>query len=117
MGETQITTVHRDYLKGAGENVPTTSISILDSIANPGYLEATTAAWDTGNSDAEGYSKAITVDGLPGFESFENDGKHGSLWLVIAKRYLLQVETTSQDASALQEWLKRIDLKKLAETK
>ncbi len=52
-----------------------------------------------------------TIDGSPGFETFENNGKHGSLWLVIAKRYILQIEITAQDASELQAWLKRIDLK------
>jgi hypothetical protein len=54
---------------------------------------------------------------MPGFETFENDGKHGSLWLVVAKRYILQIETTAQDPAELQEWLKRIDLKKLSEVK
>jgi hypothetical protein len=117
LGETQITTVHRDYVKGEGANISTTSISILDSVANPDYVEATTAAWTTSTSDAEGYAKAIAIDGLPGFETFENEGKHGTLWLVVAKRYILQIEITGQDAPELQEWLKRIDLKKLAETK
>ncbi len=59
MGDTQITTVHRDYVKGEGDAAATTSISILDSIANPGYVEATTSAWNTDTSDAEGYAKSI----------------------------------------------------------
>jgi len=118
IGETSITNVHRDYQKGeGGDGAPTTAISILDSASNPEYVESTTAAWDSNASDAEGYTKSVTVDGLPGFETFENDGKHGTLWVMIAKRYFLQIETTAQDASALQEWVKRVDLKKLAEIK
>lgn len=116
-GGVKITTVHRDYKKGAADDAPTTSISILDSAANPEYVSATTAAWNLSTSTAEGYTKALTIDGMPGFETFENEGKHGTLWLMVAKRYVLQIETQSQDAKDLQDWLKRVDLKKLAEIK
>ena len=117
LGETEITSVHRDYVKGDTETAPTTSISILDSVANPEYVESTTAAWDSNTSNADGYTKSINLDGVPGFETFENEGKHGTLWLMVAKRYFLQIETTGQDANELQEWLKRVDLKKLADVK
>jgi hypothetical protein len=63
------------------------------------------------------YTKALTIGGIPGFETFENQGKHGTLWLMVAKRYILQIETQSQDAKDLQDWLKRIDVKKLAAVK
>ena len=117
LGDTQITTVHRDYSKGDGDNVPTTSVSILDSVASPEYLESTIAAWNSNTTDADGYTKSLTIEEMPGFETFENDGKHGSLWLVVAKRYILQIETTAQDPAELQAWLKRVDLKKLGEAK
>ena len=117
LGETQIATVHRDYQKGTADDAPTTSISILDAAANPDYVEATTGGWTSESSDAEGYSKPLTIEGLPGFETFENDGKHGTLWVIVAKRYILQIDTTGLDPSELQAWLKRVDLKKLAEVK
>ncbi len=115
-GGFKLTNVHRDYRKGDGENAPSTSVSILDSAANPD-VEATTAAWNFTTSSTEGYSKSATVDGNPAFETFENEGKHGTLWLMVAKRYFVQIETKGQDPAALQEWVKRIDLKKLAEVK
>jgi hypothetical protein len=113
----KITSVHRDYKKGAADDAPTTSISILDSAANPDYVTSTTAAWNMSTSTPEGYTKALMIDGMPGFETFENEGKVGTLWLMVAKRYVLQIETRGQDAKDLQDWLKRIDLKKLAEAK
>ena len=73
--------------------------------------------WKNSESNAEGYSKPVTIDDTPGFETFENEGKHGTLWLLVAKRYFLQIEITGQDTKELQEWLKRIDLKKLAALK
>lgn len=116
-GGVKITSVHRDYKKGTADTAPTTSISILDSAANPEYVAATTAAWNLTATTPEGYTKALTIDGVPGFETFENEGKHGTLWLMVAKRYVLQIETQNQDAKDLQDWLKRIDLKKLAAVK
>ena len=116
-GGVKITSVHRDYKKGTADNAPTTSISILDSAANPDYVSATTAAWNLSTSTPEGYTKALTIEGMPGFETFENEGKHGTLWLMVAKRYVLQIETQGQDAKDLQDWLKRVDVKKLAEVK
>jgi hypothetical protein len=117
IGGTKITSVHRDYKKGDGDTAPTTSISILDSAANPDYVSSTTAAWNMSTSTAEGYTKTLTIEGMPGFETFENEGKHGTLWLMVAKRYVLTIETQNQEAKDLQEWLKRIDVKKLAEVK
>lgn len=116
-GGVKITSVHRDYKKGTADDAPTTAISILDSAANPEYVSATTAAWNLTTSTPEGYTKALTIEGMPGFETFENEGKHGTLWLMVAKRYVLQIETQGQDSKDLQDWLKRIDVKKLAEVK
>lgn len=117
VGGFKITNVHRDYRKGEGVNAPTASISILDSVANPDYVTATTAAWKQTSDTVEGYSKSVTIDGNPGFEAYENERKHGSLWVMVAKRYFVEIELQKQDAKELQEWLKRVDLKKLAEIK
>ena len=116
-GGTKITTAHRDYKKGDGDNAPTTSISVLDCAANPEYLASTTGAWNLTTSTAEGYTKPLTIEGMPGFETFENEGKRGTLWLVVGKRYILSIETQNQESKELQEWLKRVDVKKLAEVK
>jgi hypothetical protein len=117
IGGTKITSVHRDYKKGDGDSAPTTSISILDSAANPDYVASTTAAWNMSTSTPEGYTKTLTIEGMPGFETFENEGKHGTLWLMVAKRYVLTIETQNQEAKDLQDWLKRIDVKKLSAVK
>ncbi len=116
-GGFKLTTAHRDYKKGEGDNVPLTSISILDASANPDYVNSTTAAWTENSSTSEGYARPVTIDGNPGFETFENEGKHGTLWLMVAKRYFLQIETQGLESAELQEWARRLDLKKLAEIK
>jgi hypothetical protein len=116
-GGFKLTNVHRDYKKGEADSAPTAAISILDSAANQGYVAATTAAWNFSNETTEGYSKSVTIDGHPGFETFENEGKHGTLWVMVGKRFFLEIETRGEEAKNLQEWIKRIDLKKLSAVK
>jgi hypothetical protein len=117
VGGFRITNVHRDYRKGEGEKAPSAAISILDSVANPDYVSATTEAWKSNSDTSEGYAKSVNINGKPGFETFEKDTKHAALWVMIADRYFVQVELQNQDPSELQEWIKRIDLKKLAAVK
>jgi len=117
VGGFRITNVHRDYHKGEGDKAPTAAISILDSVANPDYVNATTAAWNSNNESSEGYGKSVTVDGNPGFEAFEKESKHATLWVMIANRYFVQIELQEQDPKELQGWVKRVDLKKLAAIK
>ncbi len=116
-GGVKITNVHRDYQKGTAEDAPSTTINIIDSFANQEYIAATTGAWNATSETPEGYGKPLTIDGQPGFETFEKDGKHGTLWMLVGKRFFLEIETKGQEAKDLQDWLKRIDVKKLAEMK
>jgi hypothetical protein len=117
VGGFKITNVHRDYRKGDAPAAPTASISILDSAANPDYVTATTGTWNLNSETTEGYSKSVTIDGNPGFEAYEKEQKHAAIWVMIAKRYFLEIDLQNQDPKELQEWVKRVDLKKLAEIK
>jgi len=117
VGGFRITNVHRDYHKGQGDKAPSAAISILDSVANPDYVNATTTAWKSNNETSEGYGKSVTIEGNPGFEAFEKESKHATLWVMIANRYFVQIELQDQDPKELQEWVKRIDLKKLTAIK
>jgi hypothetical protein len=117
VGGFKITNVHRDYRKGEGPDAPTVSISILDSVANPDYVEATTNGWKQNSETPEGYSKSVTIDNNPGFEAYEKDQKQASLWVMVAKRYFVEVQLQNLDPKELQDWIKRVDLKKLAEIK
>ena len=117
VGGFRITNVHRDYHKGEGDKAPTAAISILDSVANPDYVSATTAAWNNNTESSEGYGKSVTIDGNSGFEAFEKESKHATLWVMVANRYFVQIELQNQEPKELQEWIKRVDLKKLAAIK
>jgi hypothetical protein len=117
VGGFKITNVHRDYQKGEGTDAPTASISILDSVANPDYVEATTNGWKQNSETPEGYAKSVMIDGNPGFEAYDKDQKQATLWLMLAKRYFITVELHNLEPKELQDWIKKVDLKKLAEIK
>src|SRR5438552_16847457 len=63
VGGFKVTNVHRDYRKGEGANAPTAAISILDSVANLDYVEATTGVWKQSSETPERYTKSVTIDG------------------------------------------------------
>ena len=117
VGGFKITNVHRDYRKGEGADAPTAAINILDSVASPDYVEVATAGWDKNSETPEGYAKPVTIDGNPGREDYDKEKKVASLWVMVAKRYFVTIELQNQDPKELQEWIKRVDLKKLAEIK
>jgi len=113
----QITTVGRTYVKGTADDAPTATINIIDSANNQQFQDATKAMWSATSNTPEGYDKAITVAGLPGFEHFANADQTGVLWVIAGGRFFVQVETTRQPATDLEGWLTRIDLKKLSAIK
>jgi hypothetical protein len=117
VGGFKLTSVHRDYHKGEQGGPPAAAITIIDSAANPDYVAATTGTWTQKSEGIEGYSKPVTIDGNPGFEAYEIEQKHASLWVMVGKRYFVEIELRNRDPKELQEWVKRIDLKKLAEIK
>ena len=117
VGGFKITNVHRDYKKGETADAPTAAISIIDSVASPDYVEVATAGWDKNTDTPEGYAKPVTIEGNPGREDYDKEQKHASLWVMVAKRYFIEIELQNQEPKELQEWIKRVDLKKLAEIK
>src|ERR1043166_4600004 len=117
VGGFKITNVHRDYKKGETADAPTAAISIIDSVASPDYVEVATAGWGKNTDTPEGYAKPVTLEGNPGREDYDKEQKHASLWAMVAKRYFVEIELQNQDPKELQEWIKRVDLKKLAEIK
>jgi hypothetical protein len=117
VGGFKITNVHRDYRKGDAADAPKASISITDAVASPDYVEATTGEWNKSSETPDGYGKPVTIDGNSGREDYDKERKQASLWVMVAKRYFITIELQNQEPKELQEWIKRVDLKKLAAVK
>jgi hypothetical protein len=117
LGGFKMTTVGRTYTKGEGDEVPTASLNIIDYANNKQFYDATTAAWNFSQETTTGYMKSVKIGDFPGFETYDKNGKSGQLWVVVAGRFFVHVETTNLDPAELQTWMKLIDLKKLAALK
>ena len=113
----KLSTAQRDYHKGGEDNAPTASVSIIDFAGSQTYLEATTAVWKVSSETTEGYDKPVEIDGIAGYEHFDKAAKGSSLSLIVGKRFFVQIELGNEDPKQLREWVKRVDLKKLAELK
>jgi len=111
----KLSTATRTYQKGDDDNVPVTTISILDAGGHQGYFDITTSGWKFSSATPDGYDKAVEINGMRGFEHSNTAAKSSSLCVVVAKRYFVQIEVTNQEPGELREWLKKIDLKKLGE--
>lgn len=110
-----LSTATQTYEKGEDENALVATVTIIDAGGHQGYFTATTSRWKANASTAEGYDKTVEIDGMPGFEHVNTVAHTVSLSVLVGKRYFVQIDLTNQDASQLREWLKKIDLKGLAE--
>jgi hypothetical protein len=109
-----ITTVGCVYVEGDADDAPTATVNIIDSANNQQFQDATKAMWGATSNGPQGYDKAVTVNGLPGFEHYSNVDHTGVLWVIAAGRFFVQVETTHLPPTDLETWLNLIDLKTLS---
>ncbi len=113
MGAVELTTVSRDYKKG--EN--TSQIQIIDYSLQREIIQGMTAMWQFSNESTDGYQKSFTVDGLKGFETWNESDKKTEVFVMVADRYWVHLEVTGEKPEVAREWLKKIDLKALAALK
>jgi len=66
----------------------------------------------------DGYKKAGTIAGSPGFESWEKDAKKGEVTVIVANRFIVQA--TGRHVASIdpvKKALESVDLTKLATMK
>lgn len=64
---------------------------------------------------SDGYEKAITVNGQPGWEKWNSGSKDGELNALAGKRFLVQIEGRDiPDTKVLHDFASKIDMNKLA---
>lgn len=92
-------------------------VKIVDSAFSQMLIAPWAAFLTTGYSkqSSDGYEKAVSVGGNPGFETWDSRNKDGALNLVIDKRFLVTIEGRNiVDTKVLQEFASKIDAAKLA---
>ena len=104
-----------DYTKG-GANI---QIEIVDSGFNQ-LLLMPIAMFLSGysNESSSGYEKSATVNGHPGWETWNSESKTGEVNALVGKRFLVAIEGTNLgDTRPLKDAASRMDFNRLATLK
>jgi hypothetical protein len=75
------------------------------------------AAWSMASIDKEtehGYEKTTEIDGHKAFEKYNTDSKNGEISVLVANRFVVQVEGRGVSMDKIKAALNDIDLDKLA---
>ncbi|ACT95517.1 hypothetical protein [Dyadobacter fermentans] len=98
----------------------TLNIEIVDTGGIAGVSTMALAAWSIAEIDKEtttGYERTTQIDGHKAFEKYNNESKSGEVNVLVADRYVVNVEGDNVSVDELKEALKDIDLAKLGELK
>ena len=111
MGNYKVSQVERDYSSGDKE----LRITIIDGayaqMAYAGIKMAMNFEIDT----SEEYVKKVTIKGFPGIEKYEYEDKDGQIMLLVAERFVVQVEGENvPDTAELKNITEGLDLEGLA---
>ncbi len=109
----KVTNVSRVFNKGS-EKI---TINITDGAGNQMFAAAHAMAAQFSTETMEGYDKGFKLDGHQAIEHYENENKSGSLSVFVGGRFVVEVEIEGLPSSAMQEWFKKVDTKKLEELK
>ena len=108
--------VQVDYRRGAA----TINASIVDSGFNQSFMAPFALFLVQGYSKETptGYEKAVRTGDYPGWERWDSDTRNGELNVLVARRYLVQLDGIDiEDTKVLHELLQKFDLRKLGEVK
>ena len=90
-------------------------------VVDTGYAQMLIAPWAMflasgySRETNEGYEKATTIAGHPGFERWEKDAKRGELNVFVGKRFLVTIEGDDlSDTKVLHEIASKMDFGKIA---
>jgi len=111
MGNYKVSQAEREYSSGDKE----LRITIIDGayaqMAYAGIKMAMNFEMDT----SEEYVKKVTIKGFPGIEKYEYEDKDGQVMLLVADRFVVQLEEENvPDTSELKQIAEQLDLEGLA---
>ena len=92
-------------------------IKLTDTGNMSGSMRLSMNAWTMGQYSREtdtGYEKTTTISGYKGMEKYDTQNKEGSLQILVADRFIVEVSGYGVTMETLKQAVDKIDLKKLA---
>jgi hypothetical protein len=111
-----VTEAHVEYHRGQAQ----VDASITDSGVNKSYVAAFTLFVTQGykKETPTGFERAVKVEDYPAWERWNGDAKNGELNVLVAGRFVVQLDGMEiENTKILHELLQEFDLKKIGQVK
>lgn len=105
----KVSTAERNYSKD-GQDF---EVKILDGAFNAPIYAFISMAAQFSRESTEGFEKGVTIDGNPGVEKYQKDGKSAELDIVVAKRYVVSIRANGVEPDFARKIYGLIDRGKL----
>lgn len=112
--------ISRAEARYGDEGDGTLHIEIFDTGGIAGIGTMALATWTMADIDKEtatGYEKTTTLEGYKGFEKYDSQRKSGELNVLVADRFVVNINGNGLSMSKLKDVLSDLDLDKLSELK
>lgn len=119
MGDVKLSQAHASYEGGSEEEPSSVNVDVTDYGAQPDMVEGM-AYWKEMEMDQEsdeGYQRTVKIGQWPALESYQNEGKSGSLHVFVADRFLVLIDISNLPAEQTLKIAEQLQLDKLAELK
>lgn len=101
------------------DNSPRLNLTVIDYSGAPGMAQGM-AAWSMmqiDNESDEGYEKTVKIAGFPGMETFQNQGKSGTVMILVAGTMIVTVNSEGMTAEQMHQAAESLPLDTLAALK
>lgn len=121
-GGMSVSTAKGEYKRAKDQDddkEPSISIEILD-YGGVEMAKGLAAAWTLAEIDKDsdtGYEKTVKIKGNPALETWEKEGKHGHVQVLVGSRFIMNVDTRNVPSEQLQKIVESMPLDKLAALK
>jgi hypothetical protein len=100
-----------EYEKGAGERL---RIEIIDTSGMAAMMAFGLGAVEIDKETEDGYERTVTLDGHKGLEKYNGKSKRGELKLLVAGRFIVEIDGRGVPMDVVTEARKALDLGALA---
>ena len=110
-------TISRAEARYSGDGDASAHVEIFDTGGVAGISTMALAAWSMADIDKEtatGYEKTTKLEGYKGYEKYDNQNKSGELNVLVADRFVVNVNGNNLSVDQLKSILGAIDLDKLS---
>lgn len=113
-------TISKAEARYESESGASAHITITDVGAMAGVAAMATYAWAAGTVDREtetSYERSVAIKGYKGYEKYDRQSNSGEVQVLVAGRFVVEVDGNNMPMDAIKSALEKVDLGKLESMK